>query len=188
MASATAVSPTELVIRLKQPDPAFLTYLTQAAGSQESPKAWKTPTARRCRWARVPTCWTPRHGRRQLLSSPRTRITGITRTALRQDRDERLHHRHLLLDAIKGGQVNAANTPTTPPRPDQERGLHRVAAGTELEGPVLLDRNGTMTGRSARSGCARRSTTRSTKPPCSRTSVRVRTHDLAGLPEEFRGI
>ena len=45
MASATAVSPTELVIRLKQPDPAFLTYLTQAAGSQESPKAWKTPTA-----------------------------------------------------------------------------------------------------------------------------------------------
>src|SRR5579872_5346072 len=29
MASATAVSPTTLVIRLKQPDPAFLTYLGQ---------------------------------------------------------------------------------------------------------------------------------------------------------------
>src|SRR3984893_7543077 len=45
MASATAVSPTELVIRLKQPDPAFLTYLGEAAGSQESPKAWSSPTA-----------------------------------------------------------------------------------------------------------------------------------------------
>ena len=45
MASATAVSPTKLVIRLKQPDPAFLTYLGEAAGSQESPKAWKSPTA-----------------------------------------------------------------------------------------------------------------------------------------------
>ena len=46
MASATAVSPTELVIRLKQPDPAFLTYLGEAAGSQESPKAWKQSDGR----------------------------------------------------------------------------------------------------------------------------------------------
>src|SRR5580704_18953113 len=45
MASATAASPTKLVIRLKQPDPAFLTYLGEAAGSQESPKAWTSPTA-----------------------------------------------------------------------------------------------------------------------------------------------
>src|SRR5580693_2079288 len=45
MASATAVSPTKLVITLKQPDPAFLVYLTQNPGLMESPKAWKTPTA-----------------------------------------------------------------------------------------------------------------------------------------------
>ena len=36
MASATAESPTKLVIKLKQPDPAFLTYLGQAAGSQDA--------------------------------------------------------------------------------------------------------------------------------------------------------
>src|SRR5579862_2228184 len=46
MASASAASPTKLVITLKQPDPAFLVYLTQNAGLQESPKAFTSSTAK----------------------------------------------------------------------------------------------------------------------------------------------
>jgi peptide/nickel transport system substrate-binding protein len=40
MTDATAVDDTTLKIRLKQPNPAFLVYLSQAAGLQESPKAF----------------------------------------------------------------------------------------------------------------------------------------------------
>ena len=46
LVSATAASPTSLVIKLKQPDPAFLTYLTQNAGLQEDPAAFNSATAK----------------------------------------------------------------------------------------------------------------------------------------------
>jgi peptide/nickel transport system substrate-binding protein len=112
MASATAVSPTELVIRLKQPDPAFLTYLGEAAGSQESPKAWSSPTA-----ATVPVGSGPYE-----LDSAATVVGSsyvFTANPNYWDKPEQHYSKIVMnvytsattvLDAIEGGQVNAANT------------------------------------------------------------------------------
>jgi peptide/nickel transport system substrate-binding protein len=149
MASATAVSPTELVIRLKQPDPAFLTYLTQAAGSQESPKAWKTPTA-----ATVPV------GSGPYLLDTKATVVGssyvFTANPNYWDKPERHYSKIVMnvyttattvLDAIEGGQVNAANTfdNTTIPQ-IQNAGFTVYPLQLNWAGLSLFDRNGTMSG------------------------------------------
>jgi peptide/nickel transport system substrate-binding protein len=149
MASATAVSPTELVIKLKQPDPAFLTYLTQAAGSQESPKAWKTPTA-----ATVPV------GSGPYLLDTKATVVGssyvFTANPNYWDKPEQHYSKIVMnvyttattvLDAIEGGQVSAANTfdDTTIPQ-IQNAGFTVYPLQLNWAGLSLFDRNGTMSG------------------------------------------
>jgi peptide/nickel transport system substrate-binding protein len=149
MASATAVSPTKLVIRLKQPDPAFLTYLGEAAGSQESPKAWKSPTA-----ATVPVGSGP-----YVLDTNATVVGSsyvFTANPNYWDKPEQHYSKIVVnvyttattvLDAIEGGQVNAANTfdDTTIPQ-IQNAGFTVYPLQLNWAGLSLFDRNGTMSG------------------------------------------
>ena len=149
MASATAVSPTKLVIRLKQPDPAFLTYLGEAAGSQESPKAWSSPTA-----ATVPVGSGP-----YLLDTQATVVGSsyvFTANPNYWDKPEQHYSKIVMnvystattvLDAIEGGQVNAANTfdDTTIPQ-IQDAGFTVYPLQLNWAGLSLFDRNGTMSG------------------------------------------
>jgi peptide/nickel transport system substrate-binding protein len=149
MASATAVSPTELVIKLKQPDPAFLTYLGEAAGSQESPKAWSSPTA-----STVPVGSGPYE-----LDTKATVVGSsyvFTANPHYWDKPEQ-HYSEIVmnvytsattvLDAIEGGQVNAANTfdDTTIPQ-IQDAGFTVYPLELNWAGLSLFDRNGTMSG------------------------------------------
>jgi len=149
MASATVVSPTELVIRLKQPDPAFLTYLGEAAGSQESPNAWKTPTA-----ATVPV------GSGPYVLDTKATVVGssyvFTANPNYWDKPEQHYSKIVMnvyttattvLDAIEGGQVNAANTfdDTTIPQ-IQDAGFTVYPLQLNWAGLSLFDRDGTMSG------------------------------------------
>jgi peptide/nickel transport system substrate-binding protein len=149
MASATAVSPTELVIRLKQPDPALLTYLGEAAGSQESPKAWSSPTA-----STVPVGSGPYE-----LDTKATVVGSsyaFTANPNYWDKPEQHYSKIVMnvytsattvLDAIEGGQVNAANTfdNTTIPQ-IQNAGFTVYPLQLNWAGLSLFDRNGTMSG------------------------------------------
>src|SRR5580698_2521231 len=147
MASATAVSPTKLVIRLKQPDPAFLTYLGEAAGSQESPKAWSSPTA-----ATVPVGSGPYE-----LDTKATVVGSsyvFTANPNYWDKAEQHYSKIVmtvynssasLLDAIEGGQVNAANTfDNTTLAQIQSAGFTVWPLQLNWGGLMLLDRDGTM--------------------------------------------
>ena len=149
MASATAVSPTKLVIRLKQPDPAFLTYLGEAAGSQESPKAWKSPTA-----ATVPV------GSGPYVLDTKATVVGssyvFTANPNYWDKAEQHYSKIVMnvytsattvLDAIEGGQVNAANTfdDTTIPQ-IQNAGFTVYPLQLNWSGLSLFDRSGKMSG------------------------------------------
>jgi peptide/nickel transport system substrate-binding protein len=148
-ASATAVSPTELVIKLKQPDPAFLTYLGEAAGSQESPKAWKSPTA-----ATVPVGSGPYE-----LDTAATVVGSsyvFTANPNYWDKPEQHYSKIVMnvyssattvLDAIEGGQVNAANTfdDTTIPQ-IQNAGFTVYPLQLNWAGLSLFDRTGKMSG------------------------------------------
>jgi peptide/nickel transport system substrate-binding protein len=147
MASATAASPTKLVIRLKQPDPAFLTYLGEAAGSQESPKAWKSPTA-----STVPVGSGPYE-----LDAKATVVGSsyvFTANPNYWDKPEQHYSKIVMnvytsattvLDAIEGGQVNAANTfdDTTIPQ-IQNAGFTVYPLQLNWAGLSLVDRSGTM--------------------------------------------
>jgi peptide/nickel transport system substrate-binding protein len=147
MASATAVSPTTLVIRLKQPDPALLTYLGQGAGSQESPKAWKSSTAQT-----VPV------GSGPYVLDTKATVVGssyvFTANPNYWDKPEQHYSKIVMnvyttattvLDAIEGGQVNAANTfdDTTIPQ-IQNAGFTVYPLQLNWAGLSLFDRNGTM--------------------------------------------
>jgi peptide/nickel transport system substrate-binding protein len=147
MASATAISPTQLVIRLKQPDPAFLTYLGEAAGSQESPKAWTSPTA-----STVPVGSGPYE-----LDAKATVVgSSYVFTANPKYWDKPEQHYSMIvmnvyssattvLDAIEGGQVNAANTfdDTTIPQ-IQDAGFTVYPLELNWAGLSLFDRSGAM--------------------------------------------
>jgi peptide/nickel transport system substrate-binding protein len=149
MTSATVVSPTELVIKLKQPDPAFLTYLGEAAGSQESPKAWSSPTA-----ATVPVGSGPYE-----LDTKATVVGSsyvFTANPNYWDKPEQHYSKIVMnvytsattvLDAIEGGQVNAANTfdDTTIPQ-IQNAGFTVYPLELNWAGLSLFDRSGTMSG------------------------------------------
>jgi peptide/nickel transport system substrate-binding protein len=149
MASASAVSPTKLVIRLKQPDPAFLTYLGEAAGSQESPKALGSPTA-----STVPV------GSGPYVLDTKATVVGssyvFTANPHYWDKPEQHYSKIVMnvytsattvLDAIEGGQVNAANTfdDTTIPQ-IQDAGFTVHPLQLNWAGLSLFDRSGTMSG------------------------------------------
>jgi peptide/nickel transport system substrate-binding protein len=147
MTSATAVSPTELVIRLKSPDPAFLTYLGEAAGSQESPKAWSNPTA-----ATVPVGSGPYELDTQATVVGSSYV--FTANPHYWDKPEQHYSKIVMnvytsattvLDAIEGGQVNAANTfdDTTIPQ-IQDAGFTVYPLQLNWAGLSLFDRNGTL--------------------------------------------
>lgn len=147
MASATAQSPTTLVITLKQPDPAFLTYLTQNAGLQESPKAFGSATAKT-----VPVG----SGPYELDTSATVVGSSYVFTANPNYWDKAEQHYSkitmnvystptALLDAIEGGQVNAANTfDNTSLTQIQNAGFTVYPLQLNWEGLLLMDRNGTM--------------------------------------------
>ena len=83
MASAKAASPTQLVITLKQPDPAFLVYLSQNAGLQEEPEGVQQRDGQD-RAGRLGPLRDGHHGHgpRQLLRrSRRARTTGTRRNS-----------------------------------------------------------------------------------------------------------
>ena len=136
MESATAASPTKLVITLKQPDPAFVVYLTQNAGLQEDPKAFTGSTAKT-----VPV------GSGPYKMDASATVPGSTYvfTANPGYWDKAQQHyakivmtvfntSASLLDAIQGGQVNAANTfDNTALTQIQKRRLHGLAAPAQLD-------------------------------------------------------
>jgi peptide/nickel transport system substrate-binding protein len=149
MVSATAASPTQLVITLKQPDPAFLTYLTKAAGLQESPKAWSGSTAKT-----VPVG----SGPYELDTAATVVGSSYVFTANPGYWDKAQQHyakivmnvystSTALLDAIEGSQVNAANTFDNNSL-TQIQGAGFTVWPLQLNwlGLLLLDRNGKMSG------------------------------------------
>jgi peptide/nickel transport system substrate-binding protein len=147
MASATAASPTKLVITLKQPDPAFLTYLSQNAGLQESPKAFTSSTAKT-----VPVGSGP-----YTLDTAAT-VPGSSYTFTANPNYWNKAQQHYakivmtvystptaMLDAIQGGQVNAANTfDNTSLTQIQNAGFTVYPLQLNWEGLLLLDRDGSM--------------------------------------------
>jgi peptide/nickel transport system substrate-binding protein len=147
MASATASSPTTLVITLKQPDPAFLVYLTQNAGLMESPKAWTSATAKT-----VPVGSGPYEMDTSATIPGSTYV--FTANPNYWDKPEQHYAKIVmnvystptaLLDAIEGGQVNAANTfDNTSLTQIQNAGFTVWPLQLNWAGLLLLDRNGTM--------------------------------------------
>ena len=147
MVSATASSPTTLVITLKQPDPAFLVYLTQNPGQMESPKAWTTSTAKT-----VPV------GSGPYVMDTKDTVVGssyvFTANPNYWDKSQQ-HYGKLvmnvystptaILDSIEGGQVNAANTfDNTSLTQIQNAGFTVYPLQLNWAGLLLMDRNGTM--------------------------------------------
>jgi peptide/nickel transport system substrate-binding protein len=147
MESATAASPTKLVITLKQPDPAFLVYLTQNPGLQEDPKAFSGSTAKT-----VPVG----SGPYEMDSSATIPGSAYVFTANPGYWDKAQQHyakivmnvyntSASLLDAIQGGQVNAANTfDNTALTQIQNAGFTVWPLQLNWTGLMLLDRAGTM--------------------------------------------
>ena len=147
LASAKAVDPTTVQLTLKQSNPALLTYLTQNAGLQESPKAFTSSTIKT----------------NPVGSGPYTLDTGktVVGTSYVFDKNPKywdsstVHYDKIvmnvysdptaLLNAIKGGQVNAANTPNNNDL-DQIKASGFTVWPLELNwnGLILLDRAGSM--------------------------------------------
>lgn len=147
MASATAASPTKLVITLKQPVPPFLTYLTQNAGLQEDPTAFSSSTA-----TTVPVG----SGPYELDTKATVPGSSYVYTANPGYWDKAEQHYSkivinvyltptALLDAIEGGQIDASNLLGTTLIP-QVKSAGYTVYGWEYnwEGLDLMDRNGTM--------------------------------------------
>jgi peptide/nickel transport system substrate-binding protein len=147
MASATAASPTKLVITLKQPDPAFLVYLTQNAGLQESPKAFSGVAAKT-----VPVGSGPYEMDVSATIPGSTYV--FTANSGYWDKAQQHYAKIVMnvysapaseLDAIQGGQVNAANTfDNTALTQIQAAGFTVWPLQLNWTGLLLLDRAGSM--------------------------------------------
>jgi len=147
MASVKAASPTQLVITLKEPDPAFLTYLSQNAGLQESPKAFSSPTAKT-----VPV------GSGPYVMDTAATVPGSSYTFTANPKywnKAQQHYAKIVmtvystatagLDAIQGGQVNAANLlGNTALTQVQNAGFTVYPLQLNWLGLLLLDRDGSM--------------------------------------------
>lgn len=144
---AKAVDPTTLEITLKAADPALLTYLSQNAGLQESPKAFDS--------ADIKT--KPVGSGPYLLDSTATVVGSsyvFTKNADYWAPDDQ-HYSKLvykvfttptaLLNAVKGGQVNASNTYDNTTL-DQMESAGFTVNKLELNwtGLILFDRGGTV--------------------------------------------
>ncbi|MCU1527169.1 MAG: peptide transporter substrate-binding protein [Frondihabitans sp.] len=145
VATAKAVNASTLEIDLKAPDPALLTSLTQNAGLQESPKAFTSSTIKT-----VPVGSGP-----YIMDTANTVVgSSYAFTANPNYWDKKdVHYSKLvlkvfstttaLLNAIRGGQVNAANTA------DNSTIAQIKAAGFTINaqqlnwtGMILFDRGG----------------------------------------------
>ena len=145
VADAKASDPKTLVITLKQPDPALLTYLTQNAGLEESPKAFSSSTIKT-----VPV------GSGPYVMDTKDTVVGSSYVFTKNAKywaPKTVSYDKLvlnvysdptsLLNAIKGGQVNAANT-------GDNNSLDQIkAAGFTVDpqqfnwtGLILFDRSG----------------------------------------------
>jgi peptide/nickel transport system substrate-binding protein len=147
MASAKAASPTQLVITLKQPDPAFLVFLSQNAGLQESPTALSSSTAKT-----VPV------GSGPYVMDTAATVPGSSYTFKANPNYWNKAEQHYakivmtvyttptaMLDAVQGGQVNAANTfDNSALTQIQNAGFTVYPLQLNWEGLLLLDRDGSM--------------------------------------------
>ncbi|MBP2327861.1 peptide/nickel transport system substrate-binding protein [Kibdelosporangium banguiense] len=146
VADAKAVNESTLEISLKEPDPALLTALTQGAGVQESPKAFTSATIKT-----VPVGSGP-----YILDTGAT-VVGSSYVFTKNPKywaPQTVHYDKLelkvygdataLLNAIKGHQVDAANTPDNNSL-DQMKAAGYTVNPLELNwtGLLLLDRAGT---------------------------------------------
>ncbi|MFF2053477.1 ABC transporter substrate-binding protein [Leifsonia sp. NPDC058194] len=146
VSAAKAVDPTTLEIDLSAPDPALLTSLTQNAGLVESPKAFTSSTIKT-----VPV------GSGPYVLDTKDTVVGSSYTFTKNDKywaPKTVHYDKLvlnvygdatsLLNAVKGGQVNAANTPDNNSL-DQMKAAGFTVNPLELNwtGLILFDRGGT---------------------------------------------
>jgi peptide/nickel transport system substrate-binding protein len=146
VSNAKAVDATTLEIDLSAPDPALLTSLTQNAGLVESPKAFTSSTIKT-----VPV------GSGPYTLDTKDTVVGSSYTFTKNDKywaPKTVHYDKLvlnvygdatsLLNAVKGGQVNAANTPDNNSL-DQMKAAGFTVNPLELNwtGLILFDRAGT---------------------------------------------
>ena len=148
LSDAKAIDSTHVELDLSAPDPAMLTYLTQDAGLQESPKAFTSSTVET-----VPV------GSGPYLLDSKNSVSGssYTFTANKDYWNKADQHYSkivmnvysdgtALLNAIQGGQVNAANTFDNTTL-DQIKAAGFTVDPLELnwEGLIIGDRDGTIT-------------------------------------------
>jgi peptide/nickel transport system substrate-binding protein len=147
MTDAKAVDPTHLQITLAAPDPAFLLYLTQNAGAQESPKNFDTPNEKTSPIGSGP----------YVLDTDKT-VSGskyvFTKNPKYWAPDEQ-HYANLTINvyadpsaqvnALRGGQVDGLNLlDVTSQDQLKSAGLQIVTHELDWTGLILFDRAGTM--------------------------------------------
>jgi peptide/nickel transport system substrate-binding protein len=145
---AKATDATHVVLTLSAPDPAMLTYLTQDAGVQESPKAFTSKDIET-----VPVGSGP-----YLLDTANT-VAGSSYVFTKNDKYWNPSDQHYsklvlnvyadstaLLNAIRGGQVNASTTPDNS-IVDQAKAAGFTVNPLELnwQGLIIADRDGKIT-------------------------------------------
>lgn len=145
LADAKALDDTTLELTLKEPDPALLSALTQNAGLQESPKAFDSPKIK-----------TEPVGSGPYVLDTADTVVGSSYVFTKNPdywAPKSVHYDKLvlnvygdataLLNAVKGGQVNAANTPDNNSL-DQMEAAGFTVNPLELNwtGLLLLDRDG----------------------------------------------
>lgn len=146
LADAKAVNDSTVELSLREPDPALLNALTQGAGLQESPQAFNSPTIKT-----VPV------GSGPYVLDTATTVVGSSYVFTKNDKywaPQSVHYDKLvlnvygdataLLNAVKGGQVNAANTADNNSL-DAMKAAGYTVNPLELNwtGLLLLDRAGT---------------------------------------------
>ncbi|MCU1481799.1 MAG: peptide transporter substrate-binding protein [Subtercola sp.] len=147
MTDAVATDPTTVTMTLKAPDPAMLTYLSQNAGLVEAPSAFTSPDIQT-----VPVGSGP-----YILDTADT-VVGTSYVFTKNPSYWNPTNQHYdkivmsvfsdptaLLNAVKGGQVNATNTLNNTDLA-QMTGAGFTANPLELNwaGLTLMDRNGTV--------------------------------------------
>jgi peptide/nickel transport system substrate-binding protein len=148
LADAKAVDATHVKLTLSQPDPAMLTYLTQDAGVQGSPKAFDKKDA-----ATVPV------GSGPYTLDTKDTVAGSSYVFNKKADYWNPSDQHYdkivmnvyadstaLLNAIRGGQVNASTTPDNT-IVDQAKAAGFTVNPLELnwQGLIIGDRDGTIT-------------------------------------------
>jgi peptide/nickel transport system substrate-binding protein len=148
LADAKKTDDTHLVLTLKQPDPAMLTYLSQNSGLQESPKAFTASNV-----ATVPV------GSGPYTLDTGTTVAGSSYVFTKNPKYWNPSDQHYskivmnvysdptaTLNAIQGGQVNVSSVTDNTAIPQIESaGFKAVAQELDWQGLLLSDRQGTLT-------------------------------------------